>query len=388
MAFLLRRLTFYLAAFVAAATINFFLPRLMPGDPIQKMFAGAGSDLSLENLDALKLTFGFIDAPLHEQYLAYLKSVFTGDLGRSIKYFPLPVTELLGRALLWTLGLVGIATLISFTIGTFLGVMAAWRRGTLFDTAVSLIAIFSSSVPAVVGGGSIPKPGEISMAHRGVLFLDELGEFRPDVINALRQPMESGKVTISRAMRTLSFDASFQLLAATNPCPCGNLNHPTRRCTCTTRGVERYRSRLGGPITDRFDMSVGMWSSPTPEQRTGETSVVLRSRVIAAREFAHSHERMGLNRMLAGKELQLHARLRLSAAEFLRDAQAAFGMSGRATDRILRVARSIADLAESEDLDDVHVAEALSMRHEANSSVEQRVTGESKSGTVPDSVPF
>jgi peptide/nickel transport system permease protein len=150
MAFLLRRLAFYLAAFVAAATINFFLPRLMPGDPIQKMFAGAGSDLSLENLEALKLTFGFIDAPIGEQYLAYLKSVFTGDLGRSIRFFPLPVTDLLGRALIWTVGLVGLATLVSFTLGTLLGVMAAWRRGTLFDTAVSLIAIFSSSVPAVV----------------------------------------------------------------------------------------------------------------------------------------------------------------------------------------------------------------------------------------------
>ncbi|RYH14029.1 MAG: ABC transporter permease [Alphaproteobacteria bacterium] len=150
MAFLLRRLTFYIAAFIAAATINFFLPRMMPGDPIQKMFAGAGSDLSLENLEALKLTFGFIDAPLGEQYLAYLKSVFTGDLGRSIRFFPLPVTELLGRALLWTLGLVGVATLVSFAVGTFLGVMAAWRRGTLFDTVVSIIAIFSSSVPAVV----------------------------------------------------------------------------------------------------------------------------------------------------------------------------------------------------------------------------------------------
>ncbi|RYE83913.1 MAG: ABC transporter permease [Hyphomicrobiales bacterium] len=150
MAFLLRRLVFYLAAFIAAATINFFLPRLMPGDPIQIMFSGAGSDLSLENLNALKLTFGFIDAPLGEQYLAYLKSVFTGDLGRSIRFFPLPVTDLLGRALIWTLGLVGIATLVSFTIGTFLGVMAAWRRGTLFDTVVSLSAIFSSSVPAVV----------------------------------------------------------------------------------------------------------------------------------------------------------------------------------------------------------------------------------------------
>ena len=150
MAFLLRRLMFYLAAFIAAATINFFLPRVMPGDPIQIMFAGAGSDLSLENLNALKLTFGFIDAPLGEQYVAYLKSVFTGDLGRSIKYYPLPVTELLGRALMWTLGLVGTATVVSFSIGTFLGIMAAWRRGTVFDTVVSLAAIFSSSVPAVV----------------------------------------------------------------------------------------------------------------------------------------------------------------------------------------------------------------------------------------------
>ncbi len=150
MAFLLRRLAFYLAAFIAAATINFFLPRLMPGDPIQIMFSGAGSDLSMENLNALKLTFGFIDAPLGDQYLAYLKSVFTGDLGRSVRFFPLPVTELLARALIWTVGLVGVATLVSFTLGTFLGVMAAWRRGTLFDTIVSLISIFSSSVPAVV----------------------------------------------------------------------------------------------------------------------------------------------------------------------------------------------------------------------------------------------
>lgn len=150
MGFLLRRLAFYLAAFIAAATINFFLPRVMPGDPIQMMFASAGSELSLENLNALKLTFGFIDAPIGEQYLAYLQSVFTGDLGRSVKYFPLPVTELLGRALIWTVGLVGAATLIGFTLGTFLGVMAAWRRGTLFDTVVSLLAIFSSSVPAVV----------------------------------------------------------------------------------------------------------------------------------------------------------------------------------------------------------------------------------------------
>ena len=150
MAFLLRRLAFYLAAFIAAATVNFFLPRMMPGDPIQIMFSSAGSNLSMENLQALKLTFGFIDAPLGQQYLTYLQNIFSGDLGRSIKYFPLPVTDLLGRALIWTVGLVGFATLVSFALGTMLGAMAAWRRGSKLDSLVSVSAIFSSSVPAVV----------------------------------------------------------------------------------------------------------------------------------------------------------------------------------------------------------------------------------------------
>jgi peptide/nickel transport system permease protein len=150
MAFLFRRLGFYLAAFLAAATVNFFLPRLMPGDPIEIMFSSAGSDLSVENLEALKLTFGFVDGPLWQQYLTYLQSVFTGDLGQSIKYFPLPVTELLGRALIWTLGLMGTATLISFTLGTVLGIMAAWRRGSTFDVAFSVGAIMATSMPAMV----------------------------------------------------------------------------------------------------------------------------------------------------------------------------------------------------------------------------------------------
>ncbi len=138
----------------------------MPGDPIQKMFAGAGSELSLENLNALKLTFGFIDAPIGEQYLAYLKSVFTGDLGRSIKYFPLPVTDLLGRALLWTVGLVGIATLVSFAVGTFLGVMAAWRRGTLFDTIVSLTA---DLLEFGAGGGRLADHAVCLRLHPGLV---------------------------------------------------------------------------------------------------------------------------------------------------------------------------------------------------------------------------
>ncbi|MEP7456754.1 ABC transporter permease [Phyllobacterium sp. SB3] len=150
MAFLIRRFGFYLAAFIAAATINFFLPRLMPGDPIQIMFSSAGAELSPENLEALKLTFGFVDGPLWQQYLTYLQSIFTGDLGRSIKYFPLPVTSVLGNALIWTVGLMGTATIVSFTLGTFLGVLAAWRRGSVFDIVVSVGAIFATSVPAVV----------------------------------------------------------------------------------------------------------------------------------------------------------------------------------------------------------------------------------------------
>jgi peptide/nickel transport system permease protein len=150
MAFLFRRLGFYLAAFLAAATVNFFLPRLMPGDPIEIMFSSAGSDLSVENLEALKLTFGFVDGPLWQQYLTYLQSVFTGDLGRSIKYYPLAVTELLGRALIWTVGLMGTATLISFTLGTVLGIMAAWQRGSTFDVVFSVGAIMATSMPAMV----------------------------------------------------------------------------------------------------------------------------------------------------------------------------------------------------------------------------------------------
>ncbi|NBJ12872.1 ABC transporter permease [Microvirga arsenatis] len=150
MSFLFRRLGFYLAAFLAAATVNFFLPRLMPGDPIEIMFSSAGGDLSVENLEALKLTFGFVDGPLWQQYLTYLQSVFTGDLGRSIKYYPLPVTELLGRALIWTVGLMGTATLISFTLGTVLGIMAAWRRGSAFDVVFSVGAIMATSMPAMV----------------------------------------------------------------------------------------------------------------------------------------------------------------------------------------------------------------------------------------------
>lgn len=150
MAFVARRLGFYLVAFLVAASINFLIPRLMPGDPIDIMFSQSGTRLSVENIAALKATFGFVDGPLWQQYLAYLGSVFTGDLGMSVKYFPIPVSEVLGRALVWTLFLMGGATLFSFTLGTLLGVIAAWRRGSRFDVTVSTSAIVFTATPAVV----------------------------------------------------------------------------------------------------------------------------------------------------------------------------------------------------------------------------------------------
>jgi len=150
MAFVARRLIFYMVAFLVAASINFLIPRLMPGDPIDIMFSQSGTRLSVENLAALKATFGFVDGPLWQQYLSYLGSIFTGDLGMSVKYFPTPVSDVLGRALVWTLVLMGGATLLSFVLGTLLGIIAAWRRGSRFDVVVSITAIVSTATPAVV----------------------------------------------------------------------------------------------------------------------------------------------------------------------------------------------------------------------------------------------
>jgi peptide/nickel transport system permease protein len=150
MAFVARRLFFYLVAFLVAASINFLIPRLMPGDPVDIMFSQSGTRLSVENIAALKATFGFVDGPLWQQYLTYLGSVFTGDLGVSVKYFPISVVDVLGRALPWTLFLMGGATLLSFTMGTLLGILAAWRRGSRFDVTVSTAAVVSTATPAVV----------------------------------------------------------------------------------------------------------------------------------------------------------------------------------------------------------------------------------------------
>lgn len=150
MVFLLKRLSFYLVAFLVAATLNFIIPRMMPGDPADVILANAGGQIPAEARDALRATFGFLDRPLHAQYLTYLGSVFTGDFGTSVKFFPAPVSQLLARALPWTLFLTGLALLLSFSIGTLLGILAAWRRGSRIDVILSPLALALQSIPAMV----------------------------------------------------------------------------------------------------------------------------------------------------------------------------------------------------------------------------------------------
>jgi len=150
MRFVTRRFFFYLVAFFAAATFNFILPRMMPGDPITAMFSSQGTPLPLESLEALKETFGFIDGPIHLQYFAYIKSVFTWDLGYSVQYYPQSVNDVLNRSILWTLFLVGVSSLISFSIGSIAGIYAAWNRGGVFDTLFSPLSLVMQSMPAVI----------------------------------------------------------------------------------------------------------------------------------------------------------------------------------------------------------------------------------------------
>lgn len=150
MYFFLRRLGFYLAAFVVACTFNFMLPRMMPGDPVQIMFAQSGSTLGPEAMDALRATFGFVEGPLWQQYLTYMKSVFSWDLGLSVSFYPFSVNDVIGGAMPWTLFLVGLSTLISFSLGSLLGIYAAWRRGGMFDSIISPLALIMQSIPAVV----------------------------------------------------------------------------------------------------------------------------------------------------------------------------------------------------------------------------------------------
>ena len=222
----------------------------------------------------------------------------------------------------------------------------------------------SSSSVALVGGGSPPRPGEVSLAHHGVLFLDELPEFSRTALEALREPLENGRILISRAARHAEFPARFQLVAAMNPCPCGHLGSPLQACRCTPDAVARYQGRISGPLLDRIDLRVEV---PAVSPQTlaaaadGEASITIAARVRVARERAASRQGAP-NGLLAGAALDEHCALAPAAAAFLASAASRLGWSGRSFHRVLRVARSIADLNDSNAITVAHLGEAIQYR--------------------------
>jgi magnesium chelatase family protein len=222
----------------------------------------------------------------------------------------------------------------------------------------------SASSVALVGGGGDPRPGEISLAHHGVLFLDELPEFERRVLEALREPLESGRVAISRAARQAEFPAHFQLIAAMNPCPCGYLGHYTGRCRCTPDQIARYRRKLSGPLLDRIDVQIevpALREEELTRMPEGETSAQVRARVQAA--YARQLERQGKpNSRLAPREIDRVCRVDDDATTLLKQAIARINLSARAYHRVLKLARTIADLAGKAGVAAAHVAEAIQYR--------------------------
>jgi magnesium chelatase family protein len=232
------------------------------------------------------------------------------------------------------------------------------------------------SFAGVVGGGNIPRPGEISLAHRGVLFLDELPEFNPHVLEVLRQPMEDKIVTISRAQGTISFPASFQLISAMNPCPCGYLNDPVKACTCSSGTVTKYQKRLSGPLLDRIDIHVEVPRvdyEKLSDRRTGEPSDSIRTRVEVARQLqiqrfmsvkdaGNSCLTISCNADMRPAEIRQFCTLDSAGQSLMRAAMSQLQLTARAYHRVLKLARTIADLANAASISPAHLAEALQYR--------------------------
>ncbi|MEB3224652.1 MAG: YifB family Mg chelatase-like AAA ATPase [Synechococcus sp.] len=242
-------------------------------------------------------------------------------------------------------------------------------RGTLVTARPFRSPHHSASGPSLVGGGSFPRPGEISLAHRGVLFLDELTEFKRTVLEFLRQPLEDGFVTISRTRQSVEFPAQFTLVASTNPCPCGYFGDPIQACTCSPRSREQYWAKLSGPLMDRIDLQVGVNRLKPEEmmqQGVGEDSRTVAERVNQARQIAQArfrdHSQVHCNAEMTAKDLREHCALDQGSRNLLEGAIRKLGLSARAMDRILKVSRTIADLAAAPTIQTAHIAEAIQYR--------------------------
>lgn len=247
--------------------------------------------------------------------------------------------------------------------------VAGLLRGPLVAVRPFRAPHHTISSVGLIGGGSVPRPGEVSLAHHGVLFLDELPEFSRHALEVLRQPLEDGFVTITRAKMTVQYPARFTLVAAMNPCPCGYLTDPVKECTCTPGQIHRYHARISGPLMDRIDLHIEVPALPVEELRRkedGESSTAIRERVVEARmrQLARFKNRPGLfsNAQMGTREIKQYVRMSAETEHFLFSAVERLGFSARAYSRILKVARTIADLAGSDSIETPHVAEAIQYR--------------------------
>ena len=223
---------------------------------------------------------------------------------------------------------------------------------------------------ALVGGGTFPQPGEISLAHNGVLFLDELPEFKRTVLEVMRQPLEDRKICISRAKFAIEYPASFMLVASMNPCPCGYYNHPERDCVCAPGVVQKYLSRISGPLLDRIDIHIEIVPVPfekLSEMKDAESSEAVRDRVMKARQVQELRfkdiDGVYCNAQMSSKQMRTFAQIDKASSELLKNAMQRLNLSARAYDRIIKVARTIADLDDSEDILSNHIAEAINYRN-------------------------
>lgn len=222
---------------------------------------------------------------------------------------------------------------------------------------------------ALVGGGSYPQPGEISLAHNGVLFLDELPEFKRTVLEVMRQPLEDRRITISRARFSIEYPANFMLVASMNPCPCGFHNHPEKECVCPPGMVQRYLSRISGPLLDRIDIQIEVVPVPfekLSDQRPAESSQEVRKRVVMARQLQQNRfadeQDVHCNAMMGSRLIRKFCHLSEAGTSLLKNAMEKLGLSARAYDRILKVSRTIADLDNKQDIETQHIAEAINYR--------------------------